>query len=235
MERPHKDTEDCLFYMKPFRHIHEMNMQKKLKYDRFSLISQNCLGGVIYKMLGLQDQSPTVNMFFRGESFVKLAEDPEKYLFDLEPFPISEDHEEKGLWPHPYVGVGDIRLNCLHYSSCEEAIAAWNRRRKRVDPDRILILATDWDLNYDEDLVERILNIKYPKVLFSVRDRHHPDCVYCDKSMYTANAKRIDMPVLTDYMLGYERCFEKVFDVVKWINDSFDKRESGEKPVYDQN
>lgn len=203
--------------------MHEKNMRKRLRYNRFSLISQNCMGGVIYKMLGLQDQSPTVNMYIRGESFVRLASDPDKYMGELDPFPITEEHVDPGMPPHPMIGVGDIRLDCLHYSSCEEAIKAWNRRKNRVDHSRILLIATDWDLNYDEDLTEEFLRLPHPKVLFSVRRREQADCIYCDKSIWTRRAREINMPVLTGFQFGYRRCFEKVFDVVEWINSSLDK------------
>ncbi len=221
MKLPEKrDTEDCSLIMRPFRYLHEKNMRKRLRQNRFTLISQNCLGGVIYKMLGLQDQSPTINMFIRGESFVKLASDPKKYMQELEPFPITEEFDEPGLLTHPVIGVGDIRLNCLHYSCCKDAIEAWNRRKTRVDYDRCLLIATDWDLNYDEELIKKTLSLPYPKVVFTANKRNDADCIYCDKKIWSKTAKRINMPVLTDFMYGYERCFEKIFDTVEWINSS---------------
>ena len=213
-------VEECSFFMKPFRDIHENNLRKRLKHRQFTLISQNCMGGVIYNMLGLQSQSPTVNMFIRGESFVRLASNPRKYMQEMEPFPINEKHEEEGFWPHPVIGIGDIRLNCLHYDNCQEAIDSWKRRCERIDFSRILVMANDWDLNYDEALIKGILELPCPKVLFSTRVKDKDDIVYCTEKVWTKRGRSINMPVLTEYKYGYKRCFEYIFDVVDWINSS---------------
>ena len=45
----------------------------RLKYDPdnpFSIISSNCVGGVISHDLGLRFESPTVNLFFYPDSFL---------------------------------------------------------------------------------------------------------------------------------------------------------------------
>ena len=57
----------------------EFNMIKKkrldLKNSDFTIISSNCLGGVISHKLGLKFMSPTVNLFYRTQlhllSFVR--------------------------------------------------------------------------------------------------------------------------------------------------------------------
>ena len=55
----------------------EFNMIKKkrldLKNSDFTIISSNCLGGVISHKLGLKFMSPTVNLFIEPSSFVKFC------------------------------------------------------------------------------------------------------------------------------------------------------------------
>ena len=208
----------CPPLLNPIRIIHEKNMQKRLKYDKFSLITQICIGGIMYHMLGVQFQSPTVDLWFTGEDYIKLVENPRKYIQDLEPFPIMEDYKEEGKLPYPVIGVGDIKLYCMHYTSCEEAIEAWKRRRERVDYNKLMAIATEWDMGYDKDLIARFLALPYPKVLFTKSKMEDENTVFCTEKAWNERAKTINVPLLTCYKHGYKRCFEEVFDVVDWIN-----------------
>lgn len=57
--------------------------RKRLKNKEISIISTNCIGGVLSHDLGLQFKSPTVNLFFRAEDFIKFCENLEYYNFDF--------------------------------------------------------------------------------------------------------------------------------------------------------
>lgn len=76
---------------------------KKLKYKDFSFISVNCLGGVISHDLGLQFLSPTINLFFESEDYIKFVENLQYYL-KLE---LEEDTAEES---YPVGKLGDIRI-----------------------------------------------------------------------------------------------------------------------------
>lgn len=54
--------------------------RKRLKNKEISIISTNCIGGVLSHDLGLQFKSPTVNLFFRAEDFIKFCENLEYYM-----------------------------------------------------------------------------------------------------------------------------------------------------------
>ena len=47
--------------------------KRKLHTKDFTLISQNCIGGVFYHDMGLQFLSPTVNTFIPEPDFVKMV------------------------------------------------------------------------------------------------------------------------------------------------------------------
>jgi len=40
-------------------HVHKLALQRELHNDGFTLISQNCVGGVLYHLLGKEFLSPT--------------------------------------------------------------------------------------------------------------------------------------------------------------------------------
>ena len=135
-------------------------------FNGVSLISQNCVGGVVYNRLGSPFQSPTINMYILGEDFCKLCEPVEHYL-SLRPVLV----EEKSI-SYPVLKIDDIKLHCLHYKTGREAIDAWNRRRKRVNFKRIVVLANDWDLNHNELLINRIIALPYPKIILTANPRY---------------------------------------------------------------
>ena len=192
-----------------------MRFRSALKVDGFTILSSNCIGGVLYNMLGMKILSPTVNMFITGDNFVKLVSNPVKYLVEEEPFPIN-DFYKNGDKVYPLIGVDDIVLNCLHYKNCEEAIEAWNRRRVRVDLDKIVVIATSWDLENQEN-VDAILESKYPSVVFTENCIYRENCIYYDPKYWESSG----MPALTDYRRhGWSRYFEYYFDVVEWLNSN---------------
>lgn len=135
---------------------------KQLKAREFSIISQNCIGGVFYHDAGMQFLSPTVNLFFKEPDFVKFVLNLEYYLnLNLE---MCWEEE------YPVGKLEDISIYFMHYHTCREAGEAWNRRKKRINWNRILVLATDME-GFDEDSWKLWCQIKYPKILFTVVER----------------------------------------------------------------
>ena len=65
--------------------------QKRLRNKDVTIISTNCTGGILSHDLGLQFKSPTINMFFRAEDFVRFWENLEYYM-SIEK--LVECHEE---------------------------------------------------------------------------------------------------------------------------------------------
>ena len=46
--------------------------RKKLNNTDFSIISNNCWGGAVYRRYGLPYQSPTVGLYFFAEEYINL-------------------------------------------------------------------------------------------------------------------------------------------------------------------
>ena len=138
----------------------------KEEFSDFTILSQNCIGGVLYHDLGLQFSSPTVNLFFEANDFVKFVLKLDHYL----------SCEFEWLWEEEYpVGIlDDIKVYFMHYSTCREAKDAWERRSSRIIKDRILVLSTDRD-NFDEQAFEKWKTVPFEKVLFTAREEYTTD------------------------------------------------------------
>ena len=47
--------------------------RRKLKERDFTIISNNCWGGICYEYYGLQKLSPTVGLYFFSEDYIKFV------------------------------------------------------------------------------------------------------------------------------------------------------------------
>ncbi|WP_289460754.1 DUF1919 domain-containing protein [Lactobacillus intestinalis] len=189
----------------------------KNKNHDFTLISQNCIGGVIYSDLWEEFRSPTINMFIEDENFVKLVENLQYYL-SLNAEPLIENYIDP-IDPkivYPKIKIGDIEICCLHYKTCEEAIQAWNRRKERVNLNNIYVLGNVWNLHYNKDLIKRLNNTGYPTIIFS--DLDIKGC-YKMPGNWELDNRGIIRPNITDFIPGTtKRYYENFFDPITWLN-----------------
>lgn len=139
------------------RHIYSI-----VKQNDVTIISQNCIGGVFYHDLGLQFLSPTINLFIKEPDFVRFALNLRHYM----------ECELKMRWEEEYpVGrLDDIEIYFMHYETCKEAKEQWDRRRRRINWNKILILSTDRE-GFDEVVFRQWEHIPYPKVLFTAQQQ----------------------------------------------------------------
>ncbi len=201
-------------------HIYNRCYRKGNYQQHITLLSQNCIGGVLYHMLGLPFDSPTINMFIEDENFIKLAENPQHY-FSIDAQPHEEYHVDNkdASLVYPTIKVDDIVLCCQHYKNCAEAVAAWNKRRLRVDIKKIFVIACSWNLNENVDYVKRIDALPYPKVIFTMEQFNLPSCVQLKGAKWKKDNYGVVKPALTSYDgLSGKRHFVDEFDFVNWIN-----------------
>lgn len=146
-----------------------LRAKKQLTSEKFTVISQNCIGGVLYHDLGAEFLSPTINLYFKEPDFVRFVQNLEYYM----------NLELKMRWEEEFpVGtMGDISVYFMHYKTCREAKEAWERRKKRINWDKILIIATD-TAGYGEGTWDEWCKIEYPKVLFTIEERNFPGIVF---------------------------------------------------------
>lgn len=147
-----------------------------------TFISQNCIGGVLYHDLGLQFLSPTINTFIPEPGFVKMVLNLRHYM----------EQELVMRWGEEYpIGVlDDVEIHFMHYNTCQEAKEAWDRRKARINWDKIFIIGTDRD-GFDEAIYEQWKQISYRKILFTAHSEFTEDAVYYPE--YTADGQVGDL------------------------------------------
>lgn len=131
-----------------------------LIHKDFSIISNNCWGGVVYDYFGLQYQSPTVGLFFLSDDYLRFVANLEKYLnmnMDFIPAKEANRYDEcKGyisaLGNYPIGRLGDLNLHFLHYKSEEEAYNKWNRRKARINWNKLIVKNSTQNLWTEEEM-----------------------------------------------------------------------------------
>lgn len=154
--------------------INEANRKRlNTKAKTASIISMNCIGGILYHDLGLEFLSPTINLYMVAEDFIKFCENIEYYL-SIDEF--VECKNEK--CNYPVVNLGDLTLYLVHYNSVDEAQEKWNERKKRVNLDNIAIICTDRE-GMNDTLKARFEQLPYKKVMFThLPDEEHKSSYY---------------------------------------------------------
>lgn len=148
--------------------------KKLLQNEQFSIISQNCIGGVFYHDMEMQFLSPTINLYFKSIDFVRFVTNLQKYL--------SMKIEMEWGEEYPIGKLDDITIYFMHYNSCTEAENSWNKRKDRVNFNKIIVLSTDME-GFNDVVFEQWKKIIYPKILFTAHKEyvHGKDQVYFPK------------------------------------------------------
>ena len=141
----------------------------RLTNSDFSLITSNCVGGVIAHSLKQRFNSPTVNLWFYNTDFVLFCKDLRRYLYEVE---LVEDRKLSESLKYPVGKLENILLFFLHYDSFEEAKEKWNVRKERVNFDNIFLIMVQ-DMHDGIDLLREYDNLPYNKLVFTIND--YPD------------------------------------------------------------
>lgn len=119
--------------------------------DNFTIISNNCWGGIIYKYFGMKFQSPTVGMYFFADEYIRFLTDLKYYLSqsliikDIESSKYKDEIRKRGQ--NPLIGwLDDIEIVLLHYDDPNEAKEKWQYRLERINYNRLIIKFNDQNL-----------------------------------------------------------------------------------------
>lgn len=151
--------------------------RKHIVDPSFTIISNNCWGGMIYESYDLPKESPTVGLFFMASDYIKFLSNLHGYLESQLSFIDPQDSKWKdqvssdkrfGYYP---VGVlddgvnGPIEIFFLHYKNEDEAREKWSRRIKRINWDRLLIKFNDQNGCSEQDL-DDFMRLPYKHKVF---------------------------------------------------------------------
>ena len=135
--------------------------RRKLKNTTPTIISSNCNGEFWYYDMKLKFLSPTINLSFDMNEYVKMLENLRWYM--EQPILPYEDNR----FEFPTGKLADIEIRFNHYDTFDEAVAKWEERKKRIDWDNLFILGIDGD-NCTYKTMQRFDQLPYKnKVIFT--------------------------------------------------------------------
>ena len=159
-------------------------MRAKLHAKGFTILSQNCIGGVFYHDMGLEFSSPMINLYMTGKDFVSFVLNLDYYL----------SLKLRMTWGEEYpIGyLADLAIYFMHYSTCQGAETEWEKRKARIIRDNIIVFCTDME-EFTDEVYEKWKEISYPKILFTAKRKYanEPGVVFFPK--YENNGKVPDL------------------------------------------
>lgn len=111
----------------------------------FTIISNNCWGGLVYQYYNLEYDTPTIGLYFFANDYIKFISNLKYYLsldlhfINYEMSAHKETIVQKRQTEKPIGILGDIEIVFLHYKSEKEAMEKWNRRKQRIHWDNLFI------------------------------------------------------------------------------------------------
>lgn len=145
--------------------------RKKLNNTDFTIISNNCWAGSVYRRYGLPYQSPTAGLYFFAEEYIKFVKDLKAGVSgDVKIIPTTESHYYEALkrkgHENKLIGLinNEIEVVFLHYSNPEIAIEKWKRRCQRVNFDNLIVKFSEMD-ECEERHISEFCKLPYKKKL----------------------------------------------------------------------
>lgn len=190
--------------------------RKKLDNPDFTILSNNCWGGFIYQMFGLQYSSPTIGLFIMERDYLKFVSELKHYLRQSLCFiqPQQSRYYSQLIGPnaasihYPVARLGDIEIFFMHYHSEEEARQKWERRCQRINFDHLIVKMSQRS-DCGDDEVAQFAALPYAnKVCFTEKKYKYPCCVYVDGLKQLNESSGGDE---TDLTL-------KAFDITRFLN-----------------
>jgi len=185
--------------------------RKRLQNTNFSIISNDCTAGCIYKDLKIRMDSPTRNFYFNAKDYIKFCQNLHYYLNQ----PLQYDNEKVDE-PYLTAKCGDIRLFLVHYESVEQAQEEWERRKKRVNFDNLYFMMND--RNYCTELeIKAFDELPYKnKICFT--HVYYPQ--YLSTYYISGSEDKECLDTLTKYVHQWWIIrYYDFFDFVSWLNN----------------
>lgn len=191
--------------------------RKRLNNHNFTILSQNCIGGIMSHDLGERFNSPTINMFFSASDFLSFCKKIDWYLSKKIKF-LDDSAQSKSTYP---IGIlDDIILNFVHYKSKNEAMEKWEERKRRINRENLFIVMTDRD-GFQKKHINEFDSLEFEnKVLFS--SSHLPGvrgAVHVSNSTHLGEVGDLAQINTVTGLRGYQHSSE--FDYVKWLNKKY--------------
>ena len=103
-----------------------------------SIIASNCFGTFIYHDMGLKFNSPTINLFFSIDDFLKMVMNLPEYMES----DVTEVKNSECDFPGGKISYNgeDVYIKFMHYTDFQVAKQKWNERKLRIDYSNLFII-----------------------------------------------------------------------------------------------
>ncbi len=188
----------------------------------FTIISRDCVGGIIYNQLKLKFLTPTINLFFTPDDFNQFCLHLHDYLKGnlVEMIDANTNYPVGLLYPSTDgCYCRPIRINFMHYKTFKDAATKWEERKSRINWDNLFVVSTFCYPIETSTLTNELVNdwnsIEYKKVIL------------VDKKYGFENEQIIDKPIQCKeyawllYSPGKVITWRKIlnnFDFIKFLN-----------------
>lgn len=184
--------------------IPDFNVEKyiEIKKDIPTIFANSCWGGITYNRLGLPFMSPFINLYMKDEFYLRFLENPTKYMEEpliykkMKYAPITKKY-------YPICTIGDVELRFNHYTTYEECVDAWERRKKRINWDNLIVeMHTS-----DKQIAKKFLDLPYKrKICFVPFEEPHNEMINMGRESDTK-----ENPLwksVTDSAKGIRYCYD---------------------------
>lgn len=130
-------------------------LRKGITKKDFTIICNDCCGGVIYHRIGKKFSSPFINLFINHDDFLLLLSNFQNYM-------EKDLKKDETLSDYPVGILGEqhpIKIHFLHYKSFDQAKESWERRKTRIINDRQIVifnLSNSLDEGYVDQYVTKL-------------------------------------------------------------------------------
>lgn len=143
-----------------FHNIRRFFIKRSIKNRDFSIISNNCWAGRAYQYLGMPYLSPTVGLYFFAPDYIKFVSNLCHYLdaslrfINPEESKYYDELVKRNQTDKPIGIIDDVEIVFLHYKSKEEAEEKWNRRKRRVNYNNVILKFSRMNLCTEKEIKE---------------------------------------------------------------------------------
>lgn len=198
-------------YNKFFRKKRIEKQSSRIKNKDLSLITFNCIGGILYNEMSCKFNSPTINMYFTAPDFIKFCTDLKHYT-ELD---LTEDHD--ATEDFPVAILDDIKIYGLHYKSFEELREKWNQRKQRINWDNVFIIGGYRD-DCTPQLVEEFGKIPFEnKIMLIPKGIKEYPYTHTVKGKLWGNKELVPADAMKN-CFG-KRYYDTAIDFIDWFND----------------
>lgn len=184
----------------------------KLINENFTIISNNCWAGHVYRYYDLPYLSPTIGCYFFADDYIKFCYNL-KYYLSLDIRFINAKHskyfkelKDKKQLDVPIGVLDDIEIVFLHYKDENEAKEKWTRRKKRVNYGNIYFKFSEMNNCNKKNIID-FDNLPTTKKIQLICEKKYCDLtstIYIGKELSEINND-------TDNFKDY-------FDITNWLN-----------------